>query len=35
MLTRAGYPTVAAAIDEGLVAEKLVEVEARGRAMLG
>jgi hypothetical protein len=34
MLTRAGYPTVAAALDEGLVAEKLVEVEARAQAML-
>ena len=28
MLTRAGYPTVAAALDEGLVAGKLPEVEA-------
>ena len=35
MLSRAGYPTVAAALDEGLVAEKLVEVETRGRAMVG
>src|SRR2546430_498908 len=35
MLTRAGYPTVAAALDEGLVAEKLREVEARAQAMLG
>jgi hypothetical protein len=34
MLTRAGYPTVAAALDEGLVAGKLPEVEARGHAML-
>jgi len=34
MLTRAGYPTVAAALDDGLVAEKLVEVEARGKAMV-
>jgi hypothetical protein len=33
MLTRAGYPTVAAALDEGLVARKLTEVEARGLAM--
>ena len=33
MLTRAGYPTVAAALDEGLVAGKLTEVEARGLAM--
>ena len=35
MLGRAGYPTVAAALDEGLVAEKLREVEARAQAMLG
>ena len=35
MLTRAGYPTVAAALDEGLVAQKLLEVEARGKAMVG
>jgi hypothetical protein len=35
MLTRAGYPTVAAALDDGLVARKLVEVEARGKAMVG
>lgn len=34
MLTRAGYPTVAAALDEGLVASKLPEVEARAHAML-
>ena len=34
MLTRAGYPTVAAALDEGLIAEKLPEVEARAQAML-
>ena len=34
MLTRAGYPTVAAALDEGLVAAKLLEVEARAQAML-
>ena len=34
MLTRAGYPTVAAALDEGLIAGKLPEVEARGQAML-
>jgi hypothetical protein len=33
MLTRAGYPTVAAALDEGLVATKLAEVETRGLAM--
>jgi hypothetical protein len=34
MLTRAGYPTVAAALDEGLIAERLPEVEARALAML-
>ena len=34
MLTRAGYPTVAAALDEGLIARKLTEVEARGQAMV-
>ena len=34
MLTRAGYPTVAAALDEGLVAAKLPELETRGRAMV-
>ena len=34
MLTRAGYPTVATALDEGLLACKLPEVEARGQAML-
>lgn len=34
MLTRAGYPTVAAALDEGLIAQKLVEVEARAHAMV-
>jgi hypothetical protein len=34
MLTRAGYPTVAAALDEGLVAQKLAEVEARAHAMI-
>jgi hypothetical protein len=33
MLTRAGYPTVAAALDEGVIACKLPEVEARGLAM--
>ena len=33
MLTRAGYPTVAAALDEGLIAGKLPEVEARAQAM--
>ena len=34
MLTRAGYPTVAAALDEGLIVGKLPEVEARAQAML-
>jgi hypothetical protein len=34
MLTRAGYPTVAAALDEGIIAEKLPVVEARAHAML-
>jgi len=34
MLTRAGYPTVAAALDEGLIAAKLPEVETRAHAML-
>jgi hypothetical protein len=34
MLTRAGYPTVAAALDEELVAGKLSEVEQRAHAML-
>ena len=34
MLTRAGYPTVAGALDEGLIAGKLPEVEARAHAML-
>jgi len=34
MLTRAGYPTVAAALDEGLVARKVTEVEERGHAMM-
>ena len=33
MLTRAGFPTVADALDEGLVAAKLPELETRGRAM--
>ena len=33
-VSRAGYPTVAAALDEGLIAEKLPEVEARAQAML-
>ena len=34
MLTRAGYPTVAAALDEGLIAEKVNEVESRAQVML-
>jgi hypothetical protein len=34
MLTRAGYPTVAAALDEGVIASKLPEVEARAHAMM-
>ena len=34
MLTRAGYPTVAAALDEGLIARTLPDVEARAHAML-
>jgi hypothetical protein len=34
MLLRAGYPTVAAALDESLIASKLPEVEATARAML-
>jgi hypothetical protein len=34
MLTRAGYPTVAVALDEGLIAGKLLEVEEKAQAML-
>lgn len=34
MLQRAGYPTVAAALDNGLIACKLPEVEARAQEML-
>jgi hypothetical protein len=34
MLTRAGYPTVAAALDEALIASKLPEVQSRADAML-
>jgi hypothetical protein len=34
MLTRAGYPTVAAALDEALIAGKLSDVEERAQAML-
>jgi hypothetical protein len=34
MLQRAGYPTVAAALDNGLIASKLPEVEAKTHEML-
>lgn len=34
MLERAGYPTIAAALDEALIAAKLPEVEARAQEML-
>jgi hypothetical protein len=34
MLRRAGYPTVAEALDTGLIASKLPEVEARAQEML-
>ena len=34
MISRAGYPTIAAALDEGLIAAKVREVEARTQAML-
>jgi hypothetical protein len=34
MLERAGYPTIAAALDEGLIAAKLPDVEAKAREML-
>jgi hypothetical protein len=34
MLQRAGYPTVAEALDTGLIARKLPEVEARAQEML-
>jgi hypothetical protein len=33
MLERAGYPTIAAALDEGLIAAKLPEVESTAQAM--
>jgi hypothetical protein len=33
MLDRAGYPTIAAALDEGLIAAKLPEVESTAQAM--
>jgi hypothetical protein len=34
MLTRAGYPIIASALDDALVADRLGEVEKRARAML-
>ena len=34
MLEYAGYPTIVAAMDEDLLAERLVEVESKGRAMI-
>ena len=34
MITRAGYPTIAAALDEELIAAKLLEVEATTQAMI-
>jgi hypothetical protein len=34
MLERAGYPTIAAALDEALIAARLPEVEAKLRAMM-
>jgi hypothetical protein len=34
MLQRAGYPTVAAALDDSLIASKLPEVEAKVQEML-
>lgn len=34
MLNRAGYPTIAAALDEGLIAAKLPEVECTAQAMV-
>jgi hypothetical protein len=34
MLQRAGYPTVAAALDENLIACKLPEMEAKAHEML-
>ena len=34
MLQRAGYPTVAAALDERVIASKLPEIEARAQEML-
>jgi hypothetical protein len=34
MIERAGYPTIAAALDAELITAKLPEVEAKTRAML-
>ena len=34
MINRAGYPTIAAALDEGLIAAKLPEVECTAQAMV-
>ena len=34
MITQAGYPAIAAALDEDLIAAKLPEVEARTHEML-
>ncbi len=34
MLQRAGYPTVATALDDSIIAAKLPEVEARAQEML-
>jgi len=34
MIERAGHPTIATALDTGLIAAKLPEVEARTQAML-
>jgi hypothetical protein len=34
MLTRAGYPTIAATLDEELIAATLPKIEARTQAML-
>jgi hypothetical protein len=34
MIERAGYPTIAAALDTEMIAAKLAEVEAKTQAML-
>lgn len=34
MIERAGYPAIAANVDTGLVAEKIVEVESKIKAMV-